>query len=338
MIVASRFRPAWWARSAHLQTGWQSLLRPRPRPAVRRERLELDDGDFMDLDWVNPETRGPVTILLHGLEGSVESCYAAGQLQALQARGMRAVLMHFRGCSGEPNRLRRGYHSGVTEDLARVVAALRRREPATPLAAVGYSLGGNVLLKALGEDGAGAPFITAVAVSAPFDLGRCADHIATGSSRLYNDYLMRRMRASYARKFEHRDDAPFPLSELHRLRTFRDFDDVITAPLHDFCNAEDYYQRASSLHALPGIRIPTLILHARDDPFMPDDVVPGEEGLSPAIRLELSEHGGHVGFIGGHWPWRPRWWLEERITAHLADALREPDHPAAPGTAASDAA
>lgn len=323
MIVASRFRPAWWARNAHLQTAWQSLFRPSPAPTVKRERLELDDGDFMDLDWVGPD-EGPLTILLHGLEGSVESRYAAGQLNRLADRGMRGVLMHFRGCSGEPNRLRRGYHSGVSEDLQRVVAHIRDREPHTPLAAAGYSLGGNVLLKWLGEAGDHADLVTAVAVSVPFRLDRCADYIATGFSRFYNDYLMRRMRESYTRKFADRNDAPVPLSELGALKTFRDFDNAITAPLHGFANDDDYYRQASSLHYLKGIRRPCLILQARDDPFMPADILPDESDLSSSIQVEISEHGGHVGFIGGTLPWRPTWWLEDRITEHLSDAFDQP--------------
>lgn len=320
MMVASRFQPAWWAHNAHLQTVWQSLFRLPPNPSIRRERLELDDGDFMDLDWVGPG-EGPLTLLLHGLEGSVDSRYAGGQLRRLASEGMRGVLMHFRGCSGEPNRLRRGYHSGVSDDLQRVIDHIRQSEPDTPLAVAGYSLGGNVLLKWLGENGDHAPVVTGVAVSIPFRLDRCADYIATGTSRIYNHYLMRRMRESYARKFADRNDAPFPVSERGRLRHFRDFDDAITAPLHGFADAADYYRQASSFGYLDGIRRPCLILQARDDPFMPPDILPDESRLSDSTRLEISDHGGHVGFVTGRLPWRPTWWLEERITQHIRNAF-----------------
>ncbi|MCP1726961.1 putative alpha/beta-fold hydrolase [Natronospira proteinivora] len=328
MITASRFRPAWWARSRHAQTIYQNLLRRRPRPSTRSERLELPDGDFLDLHWAQAqdaaESQGerPIVLLLHGLEGSIQSKYAVGQMQALSKAGLTSVLVHFRGCGGEPNRLRRGYHSGVSDDVALVVRHIRAHFPDSPLAAVGYSLGGNVLLKWLGETGANNPLTTAVAVSVPFRLGHCAKAINKGVSRLYNRFLMRRMKASYARKFRQRSDPPFPLDALDGLKSFHDFDNAITAPLHGFDNASDYYQQASSIHYLPNIRVPTLILHALDDPFMTPDTAPSESEISDQVQLELSPRGGHVGFVAGRWPWKPRWWLEERITAHLIEQFQ----------------
>ncbi|MDQ2069150.1 hydrolase [Natronospira bacteriovora] len=319
MIVDSRFRPAWWARNAHAQTIYQNLLRPYPRLATVRERLELPDGDFIDLDWSGPE-EGPLVLLLHGLEGSIESKYVAGQMRALNRAGLRTVLMHFRGCSGEANRLRRGYHSGVSEDLQTVLECLAEHDH-RPDAAVGYSLGGNVLLKWLGEQGRAAPLSTAVAVSVPFRLSLCAHAINRGISRLYNRFLMRRMKNSYRDKFSRRNDAPLPMEALPGLKSFHDFDNAITAPLHGFDNAEHYYGHSSSVHYLHGIRVPTLILHALDDPFMTPEAAPTEQELSPSIRLEISARGGHVGFVAGRWPWRPRWWLEERITGHLVEVL-----------------
>jgi uncharacterized protein len=320
MIVNSTFSPAWWARGPHCQTLYPVLLRPRPRPSIRRERLELPDGDFLDLIW-SGGGHGPLVVLLHGLEGSIHSKYAAGQMKAIEDAGLRAVLMHFRGCSGEPNRLRRGYHSGETEDIEAFVGVLREREPMTPLAVIGYSLGGNVLLKWLGERGAGAPIDTAVAVSVPFRLGDCADAIGRGFSRIYQRHLMGRMVASYRRKFASRDDAPFDLERARSLTTFREFDEAVTAPLHGYAGAADYYARASSASFLRDIRVPTLVLHALDDPFMTPAATPHENELSPAVRLELCRHGGHVGFIAGRWPWRPRYWLEERIMTHLGENL-----------------
>jgi len=321
-IVTSSFRPAWWLPGPHLQTLWPSLIRPRPQPALRRERLELPDGDFLDLDWT-PGTSGPLVLVLHGLEGSVHSHYAAGIMRALHARGLRAVLMHFRGCSGEPNRLARSYHSGETGDVNHVATELRRRHPDIPLAGVGYSLGGNVLLKWLGETGGDNPLAQAVAVSVPLRLDRAADRLEQGASRLYQAYLLRSLRRSVGRKFRSRElSAPLALHELRRLRTFRAFDNAVTAPLHGFRDAHDYYARSSSRPFLGDIQVPTLILQAEDDPFLTRDALPDEQELAPAVTLELSPRGGHVGFVTGRWPWRPRYWLEERIVEQLHPLMR----------------
>ncbi|MDQ2695253.1 MAG: hydrolase [Pseudomonadota bacterium] len=315
----SGFQPAWWLPGPHLQTLWPALCRRLPPVGVRRERLELADGDFVDLDWsLNPA--GPVVVILHGLEGSSASGYARGLLAAAVGRGWRAVVLHFRGCSGQPNRLARSYNAGDTVDLAAVVEELRRREPATPLAAVGYSLGGNVLLKWLGETPHG-PLAAAAAVSVPFVLDLAAQRLQRGFSRLYQRHLLRNLKAAYRRKFRHRGDLPLPLAGLAGLGDFYAFDDRVTAPLHGYAGVHDYYARASCRPYLKNIRTPTLILHALDDPFMLPAVVPDAAGLSPWVTLELSRHGGHVGFVAGRLPWRPRYWLEERIPAFLAGPL-----------------
>lgn len=315
----SDFQPAWWLPGPHLQTLWPALCRRLPPVGVRRERLELADGDFVDLDWsLNPA--GPVVVILHGLEGSSASGYARGLLAAAVRRGWRAVVLHFRGCSGQPNRLARSYNAGDTVDLAAVVEELRRREPATPLAAVGYSLGGNVLLKWLGET-ACCPLAAAAAVSVPLVLDLAAQRLQRGFSRLYQRHLLRNLKAAYRRKFRHRTDLPLPLAGLAGLRDFYAFDDRVTAPLHGYAGVHDYYARASCRQYLKNIRTPTLILHALDDPFMRPAVVPAAAELSPWVILELSRHGGHVGFVAGGLPWRPRYWLEERIPAFLAGPL-----------------
>jgi len=281
------------------------------------ERLELPDGDFLDLVWTG-SAEGPVVIVLHGLEGSLRSHYAAGLMALLARRGYRAAFLHFRN-TREPNRLPRSYHSGETGDLAHLVGHVTARTGRSAFAAVGYSLGGNVLLKWLGENGADAPLGTAVAVSVPFDLGEAANRMAQGASRLYQWRLVGSLCRSYRRKFAR---MPSPLTvDLRRLRTFRQFDDAVTAPLHGFAGVDDYYGRSSSRPFLARIRVPTLLLHSRDDPFMWPHTPPTSGQLSPSVRLELSEHGGHVGFVNGPCPWRPRWWLEERIVAHL-DAYR----------------
>ena len=313
------FEPAWWCRGAHVQTLWAAVIRRPASVPLRRERLELPDGDFVDLDWVDP-AHGPIVILLHGLEGSSRSRYARGMLQALGRHGFRAVLMYFRGCAGEPNRLARSYHSGETGDLDFLVQTLKKREPHTALALVGFSLGGNVLLKWLGENAGRAPVETAVAVSVPFMLADSVRRMERGFSQIYQWNLLASLRRSLKRKFARRP-CPIPLAGLSRLRGFRDFDEHITAPLHGFRGAEHYYAAASSRPFLRRIEVATLVVHAADDPFMTPSVIPSAEELSPAIRFELSRHGGHVGFVAGPWPWQARYWLEERIPAWLQQQL-----------------
>ncbi|MCO5760072.1 MAG: hydrolase [Chromatiaceae bacterium] len=317
-LLKSPFRPAWWLSNAHLQTLWPSLFRRRRPPALEAERLELDDGDFIDLSWVRG-AQGPCVLVLHGLEGSLDSHYAGGTLSALAAAGYRPVFMYFRGCSGTPNRLPRGYHSGATEDLLSVLAHLAGRLGEPPFAAVGYSLGGNLLLKYLGERPPPIPLRAAVAISVPFRLGDAVGRLDRGFSRLYQRHLVGRLRASYQRKFA---TLPSPLGvDVARLRSFFAFDDQVTAPLHGFAGARDYYNRCSCRQFLAGIATPTLILHARDDPFMFPSTLPSAAELGPATTLEVSEGGGHVGFVSGRLPWRPRYWAEERLVAFL-DQIR----------------
>lgn len=326
MIRIADFRPAWWLPGPHLQTVWPTLCRCRPRLSLRRERLELPDGDFLDLDWT-PGDDGPIVIILHGLEGSSDSGYARGLLAAITARGWQGGVLHFRGCSGEPNRLRNSYCAGTTHDVAYVVDGLRQREPDRPMACVGYSIGGNVLLKWLGETGAVAPLQAAVAVSVPFLLESAASRMQQGFSRLYQHYLLRNLRASYRRKFRQLADPPVPLREAGKLRDFYGYDDKITAPLHGYAGVYDYYDRASCRQYLAGIATPTLILHAVDDPFMWPSATPIASELSAAIQLELSPQGGHVGFVAGSAPWQTRYWLEERIPEFLADHLNSSPAP-----------
>ena len=312
----SGFRAAWWLSSPHLQTVWPTLFRPAPPVALTRERLELDDGDFIDLDWTTRPS-GPRLLVLHGLEGCSRSHYVRGLSAVMHGMGWRVIAMHYRGCSGEPNRLSRTYHSGETSDLGRVVRELRRREAHAPLCVVGYSLGGNVVLKWLGERGNAAEVDAAVAVSVPFLLDVAAERLTRGLSRFYQWYLLRLMRRKVTEKFRRWDPAPIDISRPRSWRTMSAFDDAVTAPLHGFRDALDYYQRASARRYLGTIATPTLILHARDDPLMSEAVIPDPEELSESTRLELSEKGGHVGFIGGSSPAEAEYWLERRIPEFL---------------------
>ena len=315
------FKPAWWCRNPHLQTLWPVFFRHWLRPKVRRERLELPDGDFVDLNWTLNDS-GPIVIIFHGLEGSSHSHYARGLLDRLPRKGYRVVVMHFRGCSGEPNRLARAYHSGDTGDIDFLVRTLKAREPNTPLATIGFSLGGNALLKWLSEQDDNAPVRCAVAVSVPFLLHESTAHMNHGFARFYQWHLLKSLKRNALRKA-----AKFTLAvsvdELRRMKSFYEFDGRITAPLHGFTGAMHYYTSSSSRQFLNRIRIPTLIVHALDDPLMHAQVIPQANELAPAVTLDLHRHGGHVGFVGGSLPWRPQYWLEERIQNWLQQLMHE---------------
>lgn len=314
MIVESEFQPRGLWRNRHVQTVIPNTLFRAPKLELRRERLELPDGDFIDVDWTTGKS-GPIVIVLHGLEGSIRSRYACNIMRKIHEMGFRAALPYFRGCSGEPNRLPISYHSGFTQDIDYFSGLLKQREPETPLAAVGYSLGGNVLLKWLGESPNASRLVTGIAVSVPFDLATCSEAIGKGLSKFYMWELMGRMKRSAQRKFQ-RIPAPIKLPDIGALKTFRQFDDAMTAPLHGYKDADDYYQRCSSRPYLKHIRVPTLVVHSADDPFMTPAVVPTPEELSPAVTFELTRHGGHVGFIDGPL-FKPRRWVDHRISRHL---------------------
>lgn len=313
-LLRAEFRPAWWLPGPHLQTLWPSLARPRPRLALPRRRIELADGDFIDLAIAPAD--GPRVLVIHGLEGSLQSHYAGTLMERLIEHGYSAIFMHLRGASGEPNRLLRGYHSGASDDLAAVLAELAADSEGPPLAAVGFSLGGNMLLKHLGETG--QPFLrTAVAVSVPFVLRDAMLRLDRGTSRIYRDHLLTRLKSAYRRKLSQKGLRP--ALDLDEICDIDSFDERITAPLNGFAGAYDYYQRCSCRQFLPQIATPTLIIHAADDPFMFRRTVPYAQELGPGVTLELAARGGHVGFVSGTLPGRPTYWLEERILAYLRD-------------------
>ena len=317
MIRESDFKPAWWLPGPHLQTIWPVFFRRRPQLPLQVERVELPDHDFLDIAWLNRSPDSPLVLVLHGLEGSVQSHYAAGLLRSLWQGGFNAVFMHFRGCSGEPNRLPRGYHSGETGDLSTIVEHIEKRSNTAVSAIVGFSLGGNVLLKWLGEQREKTTLKKAVAVSVPFLLEQCAARLDQGASKLYRDYLLGKMRSAYRRKFA-LIQSPLDV-DISCLKSFRDFDDKVTAPLHGFKGVDSYYSESSSRQFLKQIRTDTLLLHALDDPFMLPETIPSARELSPAVSLEIAEHGGHVGFVTGPTPWSAGYWLDERVIAYLSD-------------------
>ncbi|MDX1516912.1 MAG: hydrolase [Woeseiaceae bacterium] len=327
-IVSSPFRPPWWLRHRHLQTIFPSLpWAYRARPALRREILDLPDGDVTAIDWVVdtndlPPT-APLLVILHGLESSAESAYARMLMLAAAERGWHCCVMHFRDCGDYRNRLPRRYHAGETNDLRYFLQVLEDRQQVGPIAAAGYSLGGNVLLKYLGEAATTSPLRAACAVCVPLSLHLCAEALNKGFSRIYQRYLIKRMKQALSRKFD-RHTFAFDWNRAMAAATFAEFDDAVTAPLHGFKGIDDYYDRCSSMHYLGSISRPTLIINALDDPFMTPAIAGAIDNVSDEVTIEFSEHGGHVGFISGGTPWRPSYYLPGRITEFLSPYLAIP--------------
>lgn len=321
-IVASSFRPHPLLAGPHAQTIAPALLRPRPDLNFRIERMELADGDFVDIGWAGEQhAEGPIAILVHGLGGGFDSKYLRGLGWRLVAAGWRVCALQLRGGGVEPNRLPRNYHHGDTADLRHLWHHLRSREPRSFIGAVGWSLGGNVTLKALGEEGARAPIDAAFAVSVPFRLHECAEHLRHGFTRLYQSKLLGDCKGMVRRKHAlNRLGAPADPERALVAADFFEFDDAFTAPLNGYLNAADYYAQAACGQYLGAIRVPTLILHAMDDPFMLPAIVPRAENLSPSVTLELAARGGHVGFISTGPFGLPHCWSESYLCRRLVEA------------------
>jgi uncharacterized protein len=318
------FRPARWLPGPHAQTVAGRLLRRSAPMVFRRERLELPDGDYVDLDHApGPTHPAAMVLLMHGLEGSARRGYAMNVYRHLARYGIGAVGLNFRSCSGEPNRLARSYHSGDTADIGHVLRLLAHRHGDIPRGAIGFSLGGNALLKLLGEtaDDATSLIQAAAAVSVPYDLGASADALdRTRIGRFYTARFLKTLLAKTESKAALLDGG-CDLNRVRAARSFRAFDDAATAPLHGFTDADDYYARCSSRHYLPAIRVPTLLLHSIDDPFLPPDCLPLREmEANPWIDAVITSRGGHVGFIEGT-PWAPTFWAEEQAARFLAERL-----------------
>jgi len=324
--IGEIYRPAWWIPGAHAQTLWGKFFRPRPRLPATLERWDTPDGDFLELYRVAGESGAARLVLLHGLEGNIRSHYVGAFFEEARRRGWQANLIVFRGCGTELNRAARFYHSGETTDLAFVLDRLEAEDPRGPIVLAGVSLGGNVLLKFLGERGdrVSRLIVAAAAISVPFDLERGAHFIATGFSRIYDRHFLSTLRDKALRKLE-RYPGLFSREQLARARTLVEFDDAVTAPVHGFLDAHDYYSRSSSLNWLSGIRVPTFLLSAVDDPFLPAAVLDEVREVARAnacLTLEFTPNGGHVGFVGGRWPWHPIYYAERRASEFLAAALR----------------
>lgn len=321
--------PGWWIRGAHLQTIWARLVRSRRLVTFEREVVATPDGDELMLDHAAGPPTSPRVLLLHGLEGSAHSLHTQGLAQLIGRAGWRAIVLNFRSCARDPrdirrrlpNRTPRLYHSGETGDLDLVVNLLEAREPQTPLHAIGFSLGGNVLLKWLGEHGAASFIRRAATISVPYDLASSSRYLERPVGRIYVAHFMRRLKRKAREVMARFPEATAHLDSerLRRARTLREFDDCITAPLHGFPDAADYYQRSSALGYLARIRVPTLCISAVDDPFFPVEAVARARAVASAsVTFAVTGWGGHTGFVSGRWPWRPVYWAEEESIAWLA--------------------
>lgn len=324
-VVESSFAPHSLLFNAHLQTLFPALLRPAPKLEVRRERLELPDGDFVDLGWSGPAAPGmPLAVLVHGLTGDFDSKYLRGTAQKLVAAGWRTVMLQLRGAGPEPNRLRKSYHQGDTADLRYLLHMLREREPNIFLAVVGWSLGGNITLKAMGEEHDQAPVNCAVASSVPFRLRPCVDVLRQGFARNYQNKMLNALKDQMWRKHAKIPAPPeINLDAANAAQDFIEWDNAYTAPLNGFADADDYYKRCECAPFLSTIARPTLIVHSVDDPFMDTTITPGSEALASQVTMELTQRGGHVGFVeSGHYG-QPLYWLEQRITDFLQSELKK---------------
>lgn len=325
-VMDAQFRPIPGTANPHIQTLLPRIIRRKISLEPVWQRLELPDGDFIDVAWSEDPYQAkhkPRLVLFHGLEGNFYSPYAHGLLAVCRQNGWLGVVMHFRGCSGEPNRSPRAYHSGETSDTRFFLNWIQNTLGEAPTAAVGYSLGGNMLGCYLAEEGDRVPLQAAVIVSAPLMLDPCSRRLEQGLSKVYHRYLLGLLKQSTKRKLiRYPGIMPLPGLSLKNIRSIRQFDDALTAPLHGFKDATDYYQKCSALPVLHQVRIPLLIIHAKDDPFMAPDVIPAKNSLPENIEYQLTEHGGHVGFVSGTWK-KPQMWLEHRIPEWLTGYLEK---------------
>ena len=316
------YRAPAWLPGGHVQTIYANLMIRVPPVASRRERLELADGDFLDFDWVDGIAGAPVVVLFHGLEGSADSLYARALMAQVRARGWHGVVAHFRGCSGEDNRLPRAYFAGDSDDIDRMLRHVKSQHADAPVHAVGVSLGGNALLKWLGEQGDRACGLVecAAGVSAPVDLTAAGNALDRGfNRRVYTARFLvtlKKKALEKARQFPGTLDA----KAISAATTFREFDTLVTARLHGFRDAEDYWLKVSSKPLLKSITAPTLIINAKNDPFLPASALPTVADISPAITIEQPETGGHVSFPSGPFPgnldWLPRRLMQYFDTQH----------------------
>jgi len=323
-----KFQPSFLLKNRHVQTLYAPLFRKFPKIEIDIENFTLSDGDFVEAYWhklTNHTNTTPILILFHGLTGSFDSPYIKGVMLAAEKKGFSSVLMHFRGCSGKDNLKPRSYHSGDTQDAREFIASIHKRYPKAKLFAAGYSLGANMLLKLIAEEKDKTPLTAAVAVSAPMLLDVCANKMRKGFSKFYQNILLKDLRLALHKKYD-----AHPMKKLiglkrediEKLKDFWEFDEAYTAKINGFQSAQDYYTKSSAKQYLKAITIPTLIIHAKDDPFMTQEVIPKKEDISKAISLEILDHGGHVGFISGSL-FSPIYWLDKRIVTFYKEQMEK---------------
>lgn len=315
MYSASKFKPAWWLTNPHFQTLAAKFLRRNQKLVTIAETLELPDGDFIDLAWTElPKENNtkPIVVILHGLEGSKDSHYAKGMLNSIKEQGWIAVLMHFRGCSGRPNRQASSYHSGDIRDINYLTKQLIARYQHCVFSIAGFSLGGNVLTQYLAQVPSN-PYRAAAVICAPLDLASCSARINQGFSRLYQKYLLQMLKKSTLVKISTNVISNIEKRKINSIKTIYDFDEQVTAPLNCFANAQHYYQQASGKRVIDKIKQPCLFIHAADDPFLNHQCSLPKQALPVNLTFEVSTHGGHVGFIYGNNPIKPKYWLDKRI-------------------------
>ena len=323
MTSFAAFQPAWWCGGPNAQTLWGALWRPVPAVPLRRERWDTPDGDFLDVDVIDAAPGAPALVVLHGLEGSSRSKPVVGFLAAARRLGWAAFGVNLRGCSGEPNRLRRAYHGGDSADLAWVIDRVIASDPSRLIGCVGVSLGANITLKYLGEMGPRAPrqVRAAGAISAPFDLGISARYLEQGPGHLYMANLVRGLKRKTWAKLARYPDL-VDRTRLRAVRTLGEFDDLVTAPLHGFADSREYWHASGAIRRLPLIERPTLLINAHDDPFFPSLALPTRAVRdNPSLTAEFVPAGGHAGFLSGACPGLPIAWAEHRTLAFLRDHL-----------------
>jgi predicted alpha/beta-fold hydrolase len=315
------YRAPRWLPGGHAQTIYGALFTRRPQVEYRRTQWDTPDGDFIELDWVDGPAQAPLVVLFHGLEGSSRSHYALSLMHAVRARSWRGVVAHFRGCGGQPNRLPRAYHSGDFPELHWILERSAAAAGAAPHFAVGVSLGGNALLKWLASEGTSAARLlhAAGAVSAPVDLAVAGHGLGRGFNRVYTWHFLRSLKPKSLEKLS-RYPGLYDGLKVARARDLYQFDGLVTAPLHGFESADDYWSRASSKRDLRHIALPTLLIHARNDPFLPQASLPRRDEVSAQVELEYSDAGGHAAFVTGPFPGRLEW-LPKRLLAFFDSSL-----------------
>ncbi len=317
MTEEVRYHAPWWLPGGHLQTIYPFFVLRTAPPSYRRERIDTPDGDFVDFDWLDAAEDRPTVVLFHGLEGCSSSHYASALMHAVAARGWRGVVAHFRGCSGEPNRLARAYHSGDADEIDWMLRQVRSRTTGK-LFATGVSLGGNALLKWLAREGkTAAGLLSAVAVmSAPMDLMTAGHRLSSGINRVYGRHFLRTLRRKAFEKLARYPDQ-VKYRRVRAADSLRAFDDAYTAPVHGFRDVVDYWTRASTISEIDRITVPTLIVHARNDPFLPGRYLPATKQNPGSVEFEFTEQGGHAGFVTGAFPGKLSW-LPRRALGFLA--------------------